>query len=156
MIQNMTWSGVYLGSTFSYAIIQKVLKLVPLTATGPDVYVATMNTVLSYSYASSVETLNHMKSIKLKDHMGENVADCCGAILVDTECLWSAGGFKLKHLVYIIRVFEDTSDSIFRIWETQKYKEVMQLIKKICVCGEYVMRPDDIITYGSLVQESMR
>ena len=35
---------------FSSAIIEKVLKLVPLTATGPKVYVATMITALFYSY----------------------------------------------------------------------------------------------------------
>ena len=70
MVQNLTWSGEYLRSTFSSALLQKVLKLVPLTATGHEVYVSTVITVLSDYYASLVETLNHMKSLKLKNHPG--------------------------------------------------------------------------------------
>ena len=54
-----------------------------LTETGPEVYVATMTTVLSDSYDSLVDTLNHMKCLKLKDHKGGNVSDCCDSILVD-------------------------------------------------------------------------
>ena len=42
MVQKLTWSGMDLRSTSSSAIIQKVLKLVPLTATGPEIYVTTM------------------------------------------------------------------------------------------------------------------
>ena len=68
-----------------YALLQKVLKLVPLTATGLEVYVVTMTTVISNSCASLVETLNHMKSLKLKDFLGENVSDFCDTILVDSE-----------------------------------------------------------------------
>ena len=102
MVQNLTWSGAYLQSTLSSNIIQKLLKLVPLTPTAPKVYVSTMNNVLSGYYASLVETMNHMKSLKLKDRPGENVIDCCDAILVDDERLESAGAFNLDHLVYII------------------------------------------------------
>ena len=32
-VQNLTWSGVYLMSTLSNTLLQKVLALVPLTAT---------------------------------------------------------------------------------------------------------------------------
>ena len=50
VVQNLTWSGVYLRSTLSNTLLQKVLTLVPLTATGPEVFVATMTTFLSDSY----------------------------------------------------------------------------------------------------------
>ena len=66
----------------------------PLTATGPEVFVATMTTFLSDSYDYLEDTLNHMKSLKLKIHPGENVTDCCAEILVDAERLESAGDFK--------------------------------------------------------------
>ena len=69
MVQNLTWSVAYLRITLSYDILQKVLKSVPLTATRHEVYVIIMNTVLSDSYASLKETLNHLKSIKLKYHL---------------------------------------------------------------------------------------
>ena len=75
VIQNLTWSGVYLKSNFSNTLIQKVLKLVPLTATGPEVFVSTMTTFLSDSYDALEETLNHMNSLKLKIYPGKNVTD---------------------------------------------------------------------------------
>ena len=74
VVQNLMWSGVYLRSNFSNTLLQKVLTLGPLKATGPEVYVATMTNVLSDSYNYLVDTLNHMKSLELKDHLGEG---CC-------------------------------------------------------------------------------
>ena len=47
----------------------------PLTATGSEVYVTSMTTFLSDSYDALEETLNHMKSLKLKSYPGENVTD---------------------------------------------------------------------------------
>ena len=81
-----------------------------LTSTVPEVYLATMTTFIYNSYYSLVHNLNHMKSIKLKDHSGGNVEDCCDAILVDVERLEIYGAFKPKHLSYIIHIFEDSSD----------------------------------------------
>ena len=42
VVQNLKISEVYPGSTSSKAIIQKAIKLVAMTATGPKVYVNTM------------------------------------------------------------------------------------------------------------------
>ena len=97
-----------------------------------------------------------MKSLKLKIYPGENVTDCCAAILVDAERLESAGTFKPEHLGYITRIFEDTSDSIFRLRDIQKYKEVTEFIKKLHVCDINVISQEDLITYESLVQEATR
>ena len=91
VVQNLMWSGVYLRSTLSNTLIRKVLALVPLTATRPEVFVTTMTKFLSNSYDALKETLNHMKSLKLKIYPGENVTDCLAAILVDAERLESAG-----------------------------------------------------------------
>ena len=120
MVQNLKCPVEYLRSTLSFALLHNILKLVPLTSTIPEVYVATMNTVLSDSYDYLVDTLNHMKSLKLKDHPGGGVTDCCDKILVDVESLESSGAFKPKHLGYISRIFEDTYDSRFHLWMTQK------------------------------------
>ena len=87
IVQNLTWSGVYLRSTLSNDLLQKVLTLVPLTATGPEVYVSTMTTIISDSYYSLVDTLNHTKNLKLKDHPGRDAADCYDAVLVNVESL---------------------------------------------------------------------
>ena len=130
--------------------------MVPLKATGPEVYVAIMTTFLSDSYDALEETLNNMKSLKLKSYPGENVTDCCTAIVVDAERLESAGAFKPGHLGYITRIFEDTADSRFRMWDIQKYKEVAEFIKKLFVCDMDVLSQEDLITYESLVQEATR
>ena len=96
-----------------------------------------------------------MKSLKLKSYLRGNVTDCCAAILVDAEPLESAGAFKPEHLGYTTHIFEDTSDSKFRLWDIQKYKEVMDFIKKLCVCDMDVLSQEDIIIYEFLVQEDM-
>ena len=85
--------------------------MVLLTATGPEVYIVTMNTVLSDSYDSLVENLNNMKSIKLRDHPGDNVEDFCDVILIYTNLLKSDGAFNPDNLGYIIITFEDTYGS---------------------------------------------
>ena len=87
--------------------------MVQLTATGPEVFVATMTTFISNSYDALEETLTHIKSLKLKSYPWENVTDCCAAILVDAERLESAGAFKYEHLGYITCISEDNSDSRF-------------------------------------------
>ena len=110
VVQNLTWSGVYLRSTLSNTLLQKVLTLVPLTATGPEFYVAIMTTFLSDSYDALEETLNHMKILKLKSYPGENVSDFCAEILVDAERLDSSGAFKTNHLGCITCIFEYTYD----------------------------------------------
>ena len=130
--------------------------MVPLTATGPEVFVAIMTTFLSNSYDALEETLNHMKSLKLKSYPGDNVTDCCAEILVDAERLESAGAFKPEQLGYITCIFEDTSDSRFRLWAIQKYKEVAEFIKKLFVCDMDVLSQEDLITYELLVQEVTR
>ena len=112
-----------------------------------------MTNVLSDYYYSLVNTLNHTKSLKLKDHLRKDGVDCCDIILLNIENIESDGAFNPEHLSYIISIFEDTSDSIFHLWETQKYKEVMEFLKKTLLCDKDVMETDDIITYGLLVQE---
>ena len=97
-----------------------------------------------------------MKCLKLKSYPGENVADCFASILVDAERLESAEAFNPEHLGYITRNFEGTYDYRFLLWDIQKYKEVTEFIKKICVCDMYFISQEYLITYESLVQEAMQ
>ena len=97
-----------------------------------------------------------MKNLKLKDHPGRDAADYNDEILVNVESLESSGAFKPKHLGYIIHIFENSSNYIFQIWATQKYKEVMEFVKKPLLCDEDVMQTYDIITYGLLAQEYLQ
>ena len=81
---------------------------------------------------------------------------CYVSILVNVEILESAGDFKTENLGYIISIFEDNSDSRFHLWASQKYKEVMEFVKKPLLCDKYVIQTDDIIIYGLLVQGYLR
>ena len=83
---------------------------------GCEVYVATMTIFISNSYGNFEDTINHLKSIKLKRHLGENVKNWCAAILIDTERLKSGRVFNPDHLGYIIHIFEDTSGYRLHIW----------------------------------------
>ena len=71
----------------------------------PEVYVATMNTFISDYYDYLEETLTHMKMIKLKSYLGENVTYLCTQILVDAEHLDSAGDFNPDYLGIITHIF---------------------------------------------------
>ena len=77
LVQNLTWSAVYLRSTLSNNLLYKVLILVPPTATGPEVFVTIMTKFLSNSYDALEETINHMNSLKLNSYPGENVTHFC-------------------------------------------------------------------------------
>ena len=75
MFHNLAWSGVYLSSTLSKTLLKKVLTLVLMTATIPEVYVSTLTIFLSNSYYDFKETLTHMKSLKINIYIGETVTD---------------------------------------------------------------------------------
>ena len=130
--------------------------MVPLTATRPEVYVTIMTTIISDSDYSLMDTLNQTNNLKLKDHPVRDAVDFHDEILVNVESLESAGAFNPEHLGYIICIFENTSNSRFQSWDTQKYKEVMEFIKKPLLCDKDVMHTNDFITYGLLAQESLR
>ena len=115
-----------------------------------------MTTVISNYYGSLVDTMNYMKSLNLKDQPVGNFAYCCDSILVDVKRLEIDISLKPEYLGYIISIFDNTSDSGFHLWATQKYKEVMEFVKKPLLCDEDGMHTDDIITNGSLVHEYLR
>ena len=70
VLQNLAWSGLYLRSTLSNNILQKLLTLLSLTATGPEFFVSTMTTFISDYYYALEYIITHMKSLKLKNYPG--------------------------------------------------------------------------------------
>ena len=95
-----------------------------------------------------------MKSTKQKNYPRENVIDCCAIILVYAEDLESNRDFKPEQISHITRIFEDTSDYRFRLWDIHKYKEVIQFIKKLCLCDMDFISQEELINYESLVQKA--
>ena len=76
-----------------------------------------MKKIISDSYDALEETLTHMKSTKIKSYLGEHVIYLWAMILVYSERLESAKAFNTENLGYITCIFEDNSDTIFRIWD---------------------------------------
>ena len=74
-----------------------------------------MTTFLFYTHDALEETINHVKSLKLKSYPGENVADFCYEILVDSERLEGSGVLKPEHVGYITRIFGGGFDYRFRL-----------------------------------------
>ena len=70
-----------------------------------------------------------MQQVKWNIYPRENVTDWSSAILLDAEHIESYGDLKHENLGYIICTFEDTSDTRFRLWAIQKYKEATEFIK---------------------------
>ena len=70
LVQNLTWSGVYLSITLSNILLQKLLTLVTLTSTIPDVFVTTMTEFLYDSYNAFKENFNHLNILKLHSYIG--------------------------------------------------------------------------------------
>ena len=70
VVQNLTWSGVYIKGSLSNTLLQKVLIFVLLTTTVPEVFVTTMTKFISNYDDALQETLTHTKSLKLKCYPG--------------------------------------------------------------------------------------
>ena len=67
---------------FVKTLLQKVLTLVIMTSTVPEVFVATKATFISDSCDALEETIIHIKGLKLKSYPGENNTGFCAEILV--------------------------------------------------------------------------
>ena len=103
--QNLDWSGQYLRNSLSADLLTKVLRELPITASGPEVFITTMHICLSDSYEALEETKKQLKTLKLSDFSGENVVNCCAQILMLAKCLDSAGAFEPNLLCAITRIF---------------------------------------------------
>ena len=123
-----------------------------LTTTGPDIYVATMTICITDSYDGLEETLNHIKSLNISIYPGENITDYCDEIFVDADLLDSAGAFNNEHLGYITRIFEYAYSYRLCLWDIQKYKDITDFIKNICVRIMDFIPPEELIAYESRVK----
>ena len=84
-----------------------------------------MTIVLSCCCDFLYDTLNQLKSLKLKSRMGENVTYLCSGILEDAEPFDSVRAFNPKQIDYITSIFHYTSDYLFIISEIHKHKKVV-------------------------------
>ena len=124
--------------------------------TGTEVYVSTMEEVLSESYYYLDDNLNHFEMIKLKSDPRDNIGYFYAEILVDVDIIHISISFRTNYLGYIAHIFDDTYDYIFSILDIKNDKDFMNFIKKIHVCDVDVLKPEYIITYEILLKEATR
>ena len=110
-------------------MLKKVLREVPMNATGPEIYIAIMTVCFSDSYEALEETKAELRNMKLTDFPGENVVDCCEKILCLAERLDSAREFDPNLLCAIVRIFEHTSDKRLKLFTYSKYDNCSALVK---------------------------
>ena len=130
-LQNLEWSGIYLQNSITHDLLAKVLRLVPITASGPEVFMAILSVCYSDSYDALEQTKTNLKLIKLKDYPGENVEECVTVISQLAERLDSAGAFEPQLLCSIMKIFEHAKDERFRLWAMSKYKECANYNKEL-------------------------
>ena len=67
----MNWPGTYLRSVLSSDVLTKVLTINTLNHPWPDVFMATIITVMVYYYEALESTLTHKKNIRLNYFPGD-------------------------------------------------------------------------------------
>ena len=142
-----------LGTLSTPELLDKVLREVPLNASGPEMFVAIMTVCFSDSYEALEETKAELRKMKLTDFAGENVVECAAKVLRLAERLDSAGEFDPNLLCAIVRIFEHTSDERFKLFTYSKYDKCSALVKKLKVNALESLSDDKIFTYEDLLKD---
>ena len=106
----LNWSGQFLRNTLHHELLAKVLRYVPITASGPEIFMTTATVCFSESYDALEQTKIELETIKLKDFPIKNVQDCVAKILDLCESLESRGAFDNQLICSIMKIFENVSD----------------------------------------------
>ena len=114
--QNLDWSGQYVQNALTADLLGKVLKELPLNASGPEVFCMTMIVCISNSYEAIKNTKAQLEARKLSDYPGENVSSLNVDTMADYERLESGGAFEPDLLSTIVGIYEGTKDSRFKLW----------------------------------------
>ena len=93
-LQNHDYSGEYLRNPLSNDLLSKVLREIPITTSGPEVFITTMHICILKSYKALEETKGQLCSLKLDNFCnkkgapmrkmetrelprGGTIAECC-------------------------------------------------------------------------------
>ena len=151
VIQNLNWSDSFLRNTLHHELLAKFLRYVPITASGPEIFMATVTVCFSDSYDALEQTKIELKTIKLKDFPGENVQDCVAKILDLCERLESGGAFDNQLICSIMKIFENASDKKFQLWAMNEYRACANYVKQ----QRLGLTPPTSITYESICQDAV-
>jgi hypothetical protein len=100
-IQNLDWSSQYLLNSISISIYREVLKKVPVNASGPEVLLAIISCVGTYTYDTMEKLKAKLKKIKLSNYPGDNVQKMNVDIKAQCDILDGARYWE-KDLLHVI------------------------------------------------------
>jgi len=153
--ENLDWSGQYIRNSLSADLLQKLLREVSISASGPVTLVALLRLVQLDSYEAMELTKEKLKKLTLKNYPGENVEQCCADIVMYAEQLDSAGSFEAPLLCSIAKTFESASEERFRLWGMKTYDRCKDYVKSLRIMDEDTVDADRRITYESLTQDAI-
>ena len=151
--QNLDWSGVYIRNSISPKLLTQVLAEVPVTASGPETFVALMQVIYADGYDALDQCKEELKALSLKDFPGENISDLNLKITQYAERLDSAQAFEPDLLCKIVKVYETSTEPRFQQWAYGKYQECTKYVDALRVNDASVISLP-LVTYKLLGTES--
>ena len=101
MVQNHKFSGVYLWCNFVKLYSSECTNIGDADSNQTWGIYWNRDYIISHSYISLEDTINHLNTIKINSYPWYNVSYFCDEIFVDFEHIVSSGAFKPEHLGYI-------------------------------------------------------
>ena len=148
-LQNLTMSGQYLMSSVDDQLRTEVLKRVPVHAKGPDVLIAIMESVGTYTFEAMELVRQKLEGLSLKNYAGENVAKLNVELRILCEQLHAAGYWRNDFLMTLIKKLRETSCEEFRQWLypaiIQPTRDFVQLCRNI---KEEEISPSEVMTFS--------
>jgi hypothetical protein len=155
-LQNLEWSGEYMRNSLSSQLLAKVVEEVSVSASGPEMLVATMTIIYSgQGYDALEQCKNELKSLTLKQFPGENVVDLNKKVTALCERLDSADmmGPGDDLLTKIVKIYESSSEPRFNQWAYSTYDLVLKFVEACRVASPDVLTIDKF-DYEKLVKIS--
>ena len=153
-LHNLDWSGEFLRNSLNSDLLTKVLKLVDISASGPEVLSATLTVIHSSNYEIMEKVRNQLANIRLSNFPGENVDDCCTAMLKLTERMADAGFLRPEHLSMLTRCWKQSKDHHFELWAIRKHEQVNAYRRKLEVMEEAAIPAAERVDYETLIKEA--
>ena len=156
-LQNFAWSGKYLLSSISPSLYKDVLKKVTINASGPEVLMAIVSCVATFTYDSMEKVKSRLKSITIKSYPGENIKNMNVDIKALCEQLYSAGFWEKELLQVISKKYKLSTCEEFCLWAIGTLSEkTIDYLRSVSLMDDSAMMPDKIVTYDMLLDLSTK
>jgi hypothetical protein len=130
---NYTWSGTLLLSTLHPELYAKVIQVVGVSPSGPEVFIATMKEVHNGTHYEQMEQLKgSSKLLKLSDFAGENIQEAYEKIKDIMDQLDGADTLSLGDhlLLHQVGLYEQSTSEHMRLWAVNEYNSMEAFVSR--------------------------